>query len=45
MCVCVCGTQILEGSWDLVRFRVPFKGTIGFYNKAPFKGLGVIGST
>ena len=27
--------QLLKGS------RVPFKGTIGFYNKAPFQGLGV----
>ena len=24
----------------VVRFRVPVKGSIGFYNRAPFKRLG-----
>ena len=33
---------LLKGSWDLVRkgLGVPFKGTVGFYNGVPFKGLG-----
>ena len=39
--------RVLKGSWDLVSkgLGVPFKGTVGFYNRVPFKGLGVLGFT